>query len=267
MASIETGDVSAAHGAGGGTVRRSWLEACGVLVVGLAILAAATTTATFAAVQFDVWADFETPRAYRAGALQALTTARLGAFFAVFQTTALLLTWAAVRLYSRDRRALLSFAMPHGGAATVLKSIAGLLLLASAYASAVFAIDQGALLGDVQPFAELVQSGSWWILLITAAIGAPIAEETLFRGLMYGVLRNSPAGAIGAGLVTALVWASVHAQYSAYGLGAIFLIGLYLAWVREKTGSLLVPMLCHGIYNASIVCALLLVPVSAFHAG
>jgi uncharacterized protein len=246
---------------------RSWSQAFGVLIIGLAILGAATAAATFAATQFDAWADFETPRAYRAGALETLTTARLGLFFAAFQLTALLLTWAAVRLFSRDRTKLLPFAGPHVGVAIALKAVAGVLALAAVYAAAVFSIDQGALLGDVRPFAKIVQAGSWWTLLLTAAVGAPLAEEALFRGLMYGVLRDSPVGALGAGVATAFVWASVHAQYSVYGLGAIFLIGLYLAWMRERTGSLIVPMLCHGVYNASIVLALLFLPANAFHAG
>ena len=60
----------------------------------------------------------------------------------------------------------------------------------------------------------------------------------------------------GAALVTAVMWALLHANYSVYGLVAITLIGLYLAWLRERTGTLLTPIVCHGAYNSLIVLAL-----------
>jgi membrane protease YdiL (CAAX protease family) len=246
---------------------RTWLEAVAVFAATLAILAVATVAGTGMAGLFDIWADIGTPRAYSAGTLEALSTARLGAFLATFQMTALVLALAAARLFRGDSRAFLALARPEGGARGALKSIVALMLLAGCYASAVFAVDQGALLGDVQLFSDMLHARTWWMVLLAAAIGAPIAEETLFRGLMYGILRSSPVGKIGAALVTSAVWASVHAQYSVYGLGAIFLIGLYLAWVREKTASIVTPMLCHGVYNAGIVLALMLAPDGAFAPG
>ena len=79
-------------------------------------------------------------------------------------------------------------------------------------------------------------------MVLAAGVGAPLAEECLFRGLLYGALRRSPLGAIGAAVVTAVMWALLHTSYSVYGLVAITLIGLYLAYVRERTGTLLTPM-------------------------
>ncbi len=250
-----------------GVSRRSWLQAMAALGLGLAILIAATLAGSAAAVIFDRWVDIDTPRAYSAGALEAFSTARLGAFLATFQLAALCLTLLASRLFAGDRIQLMGLRMPAGGILGVAKFILGLMGLAMAYASLVFAVDHGALLGDVKPFAAMMHSATWWMVLVAAAIGAPIAEETLFRGMLYGVLRESPVGQIGAAAVTAFVWASVHAQYSVYGLGAIFLIGLYLAWVREQTGSIIAPMLCHGVYNGCIVLALMFAPEAAFQVG
>lgn len=248
-------------------LRRSWWQAAAVLCVGVLILVVATLAGSAVAHQFDAWVDLDTPRAYHAGALEALSTARLGVFLATFQTAALSLTLLASRLFGGSHIQLMGLLLPPAGMASILKFVGGLMVLAAIYASVVFAVDHGALLGDVKPFATMMQSDTWWMVLMAAAIGAPLAEETLFRGLMYGVLRASPVGAIGGALVTALVWASVHAQYSVYGLGAIFLIGLYLAWVREKTGSIVAPILCHGVYNGMIVLALMLAPETVFQAG
>jgi uncharacterized protein len=249
-----------------GDLRRSWWQAGAVLCAGVLILVAATLAGSAVAHYFDAWADIDTPRAYRAGALEALSTARLGVFLATFQTVALSLTLLVSRLFGGTHIQLMALVLPPAGVGSVLKFVGGLIALAAIYASAVFAVDHGALMGDVKPFAAMMQADTWWMVLMAAAIGAPIAEETLFRGLMYGVLRASPVGAIGGALVTAFVWASVHAQYSVYGLGAIFLIGLYLAWVREKTGSIVAPILCHGVYNGMIVLALMAAPETAFQA-
>jgi membrane protease YdiL (CAAX protease family) len=233
----------------------------------LTILAVATVAGAAVTWLFDIWADIDTPRAYVAGTLEALSTARLGAFLATFQVSALALTLLAARLFQGDHKVFLALAVPTGGLRQAANSVVVLMLLAGCYASAVFTVDQGALLGDVQLFSDMLHARTWWMVLLAAAVGAPIAEETLFRGLMYGILRASPVGKIGAALVTAAVWASVHAQYSIYGLGAIFLIGLYLAWVREKSASIIAPMLCHGVYNAGIVLALMLAPDGAFAPG
>lgn len=72
-------------------------------------------------------------------------------------------------------------------------------------------------------------------------------------GLLFGALRPSPLGFTGAAVVTAVTWALLHANYSPYGVAAITLIGLYLAWLRERTGSLLTPIVCHGAYNSLII--------------
>jgi uncharacterized protein len=243
---------------------RSWLEAIAVLAAGLAVLALATLAGSAAASVFDTWVDIGAPRAYRAGTLEALSTMRLGAFLATFQLAAVVLTLWTARMFRGDHVAFMALSPLAGGVRSAAKWVGLMMLLACGYAAAVFTVDQGALLGDVKPFADIMHSRTWWIVFLAATVGAPIAEEALFRGLMFGVLKSSPIGGVGAGLVSAFVWASVHAQYSVYGLGAIFLIGLYLAWVREKTGSLIAPMLCHGVYNASIIVALMLAPESVF---
>jgi membrane protease YdiL (CAAX protease family) len=136
-----------------------------------------------------------------------------------------------------------------------------LLALASVFTVIVYKMARNALLNDLLLFRDMLATRAWWGVALAAVVGAPIAEELVFRGLMYGVLRASPVGAVAGAVITAAAWAGVHAQYTIYGMTAIFLIGLYLAWVREKTGSVLAPMVCHAIYNASVLAVLLLAPV------
>lgn len=236
--------------------------AAAALILGLATLGAAGVGAAF-----DRAIGINEPAAWPAGSLESLTTTRLALFLFAFQAATLALVAAAARVFRHGGVPLLPLAMPPGGMATLIASMVALLALASAYGAFVFMLDRGALVADVKPFAELMRTRTWWLMLIAAAIGAPLAEEFLFRGFLFGVLRASPAGLAGAVLVTAAFWAALHAQYSLYGLGAIFLIGVYLGWLRHKTGSLIAPMACHGMYNALVVLALSAAPDTAFQAA
>ena len=58
----------------------------------------------------------------------------------------------------------------------------------------------------------------------------------------------------------------VNNFWSVY-VAAITLIGIYLALVREKTGTLLVPIVCHGVYNSMIVLMLAFAPDSSVVTG
>jgi tetratricopeptide (TPR) repeat protein len=77
-------------------------------------------------------------------------------------------------------------------------------------------------------------------------IVGPMAEEILFRGLMYGALekRLHVAGAI---LMSSLVFALAHLQV--VHILPIFCLGIALGWARWKSGSLGLPILLHVLNN------------------
>ncbi|MBX9683702.1 MAG: CPBP family intramembrane metalloprotease [Hyphomicrobium sp.] len=260
----ESGDFLPRQADAGGV---SWAQAAAVILAVAAIVAVAAVCASAAAYGFDRWTGLGSPRAYRPGELEDLTTARLAMFLIAFQLTSVVLGLAVGAIVQATTRApdgatasLLSFRKPRGGWRTLATSVALLLLLATGYGAAIFLHDPASMVHDVGPFAGLVRTNSWWLIVLAAAIGAPIAEELVFRGVLFGALRASPAGPVLAALVSATMWASLHVSYSIYGLAAIFLIGLYLARVRQTTGSLLAPIACHGFYNAAIILALMSVP-------
>ena len=85
------------------------------------------------------------------------------------------------------------------------------------------------------------------LTLIAAAIVAPLVEETLFRGFLYGGLRGR-IGVVGAMLVSTLFFTALH--FSIDQFIPIFVLGLFLAWLYEKTGSLYPGMLLHAVNNA-----------------
>jgi membrane protease YdiL (CAAX protease family) len=217
-------------GAARAVMVRTWPETLGVVVAAVAILAVATGAGTAASEGLDWYAGIGSAQAHAPGALQAYIALRLAVFLAAFQLSALVLTFAASRHFQGDRVAFMALRRPLSGFRDITRYAGLLMVMAAVYGG------------------------------VVATIGAPVVEETVFRGLMYGVLRESPVGIFGAAGITALFWAALHAQYSVYGLIGIGLIGLYLAWAREQTGSLLTPIVCHAIYNGTIVVALMLLP-------
>lgn len=82
--------------------------------------------------------------------------------------------------------------------------------------------------------------------LITGAVVAPLAEEPLFRGLVLaGLAQRVPFAA--AAVVSSLLFALTH------GVGVlapIFALGLGLAYLYRRTGTLWAPILAHALVNA-----------------
>jgi membrane protease YdiL (CAAX protease family) len=247
---------------------QSWKSVAGTVVAGIAIVVLAAGASYGAATAFDIWSQIHEPRAFAPGELEDLLTGRIAASLFAFQAV----TIALVVMVNGYRRrtvgtGFLSFAMPRGGIRTLMLAVVALIALATCFASLVFAYNPDALHHDLQPFSEMMRSRTWWLIFLAAGVGAPLAEELLFRGLIFGGLRPSPLGFTGATLVTSLSWAMLHANYSIYGLGAITLIGLYLAWLRERTGSLLAPIVCHGSYNSLIILLMVLAPNGSLGSG
>ena len=261
--SVFLGDRTLSRGPPAGT----WSSAALVLAVALAIVLIAAAAGFGAAAAFDAWARIDEPRAFAAGEIPALLTARVSFSLVAFQCITVLLVFVAnVRLRLPDTW-FIRFGMPRGGITTLFIAVLTLLALAAIYGGLIYAFDKEAFGHDIGSFAELTKSRTWWLLLLAAGVGAPLAEECLFRGLLYGALRRTPFGLAGAALVTAVMWALLHANYSVYGLVAITLIGLYLALLRERTGTLLTPIVCHGAYNSLIVLALAFAPDSFLSVG
>ncbi|MBE6148451.1 MAG: CPBP family intramembrane metalloprotease [Firmicutes bacterium] len=82
-------------------------------------------------------------------------------------------------------------------------------------------------------------------ILVTALLPA-IAEEILFRGVIFNSF-NKKYGAMVAILVSALIFGVYHMNWL-QGLFA-FILGLSLAYVYLKSGSLFVPIILHFINN------------------
>jgi uncharacterized protein len=85
---------------------------------------------------------------------------------------------------------------------------------------------------------------------IAGVVMAPIWEEVFFRGFLLEGIRRSALGPIGAVLITSLVWAIIHLQYDAYGIGTIFVGGLLFGTVKLRTGSTSLTIALHALWGA-----------------
>lgn len=85
--------------------------------------------------------------------------------------------------------------------------------------------------------------------LLVSGLIAPVCEEVFFRGYLLGVFARQ--GRLQACVMTALLFAAVH------GLGmntlVYALLGLALAAVVLRTGSVFASVLVHMAYNATLV--------------
>lgn len=89
---------------------------------------------------------------------------------------------------------------------------------------------------------------------IFAVIIAPVAEEFIFRGLIYSGLKKLgwPKGAwLGASALFALI------HFSAPIFLPLFVLALALTWLYERTEGLLAPMVAHSLFNAANLIILL----------
>jgi uncharacterized protein len=95
-----------------------------------------------------------------------------------------------------------------------------------------------------------------WLVVLAIVVFAPIAEELFFRGIVFNAWLRE-AGRRRAYVGSAALFAVIH--FSLVSLLPIFLLGLALAWVYQRTGSLLASIAMHATVNGiSVIVALAL---------
>jgi len=83
-------------------------------------------------------------------------------------------------------------------------------------------------------------------LVVVACAAIPALEETLFRGIVYRALRATWSPLFAA-FASALIFAVGHMSW--VGFLPYLLIGLMLAWLYERSGTLLAPAVAHSTFN------------------
>ena len=108
---------------------------------------------------------------------------------------------------------------------------------------------------DLQPqyYEEMLRSATripdFLVILVVGSILAPLSEELFYRGMIYPVFRKHLGpmwGAILAGLVFGL------AHWDLWRTLPLALGGIGLCYIYEKSGSILVSVVAHGVWNGVI---------------
>lgn len=94
--------------------------------------------------------------------------------------------------------------------------------------------------------ATALYSASMGMQILCLGILAPIAEELVFRGLMYRRMRED-TGFVAAVIYSAAVFGLFHGNLVQMIYGTV--MGLMLAYVCEKYGSVLAPIIAHITAN------------------
>ncbi|HEV2436297.1 MAG TPA: type II CAAX endopeptidase family protein [Verrucomicrobiae bacterium] len=96
----------------------------------------------------------------------------------------------------------------------------------------------------------LTTAQAWWLRaylgVFTVAI-APVAEEFIFRGMLYPAIKQAGWPRL-AWVGVSFLFALIH--WDAAAFLPLFLLALVLTWLYEKTDSLLAPITAHAFFNA-----------------
>jgi membrane protease YdiL (CAAX protease family) len=105
---------------------------------------------------------------------------------------------------------------------------------------------------DVQmpeAFIQFILSTPTWLALLSMVVAAPIMEEFIFRGFLFSQLRNTRLGGWGAIITTSFLWTVIHFQYETMILYVLFILGIFLGYLRYKYNSLYLVIGIHALNN------------------
>jgi membrane protease YdiL (CAAX protease family) len=91
------------------------------------------------------------------------------------------------------------------------------------------------------------------LIILLAVSVAPLTEEFFFRFFLYGVMKRYFGRSVGV-LANAFLFAVVHAHLPS--LAPLFVLGACLTIAYEWSGSILVSMTMHALFNALALTAL-----------
>jgi membrane protease YdiL (CAAX protease family) len=147
-------------------------------------------------------------------------------------------------------------------AAFALVTVVSLIVLQQIlfYLSAQFGAAPGDASEDLERLRKFFRSDEPTTLLLMALLAvvfAPLAEEFVFRGMLFAAFQNTRLGVVGSAVVLSALWSIMHWGYSSQNLVALFCLGLLFAYIVWRTGSLWPAIVGHAANNSVAVLALM----------
>jgi membrane protease YdiL (CAAX protease family) len=168
-------------------------------------------------------------------------------------------TWILIPLFLRRHqigwREALGFRGPNPVRACLLAALALVLILPTAlllqYISAWALTQMGWPPEDEMAVTVLAGAKTWWLRaylgVFTVAI-APVAEEFIFRGMLFPLIKQFGWPRL-AWLGVSFLFALIH--WNAATFVPLFALALALTWLYDKTDNLLAPITAHALFNAA----------------
>ena len=99
-------------------------------------------------------------------------------------------------------------------------------------------------------YLELYETSVYPVIFwLAVVVMAPLFEEIFFRGFMFRGISASRLGAPGAVLITAFIWAVIHAQHDAFLIAYIFVLGIVFGMARARHRSVYLTIALHAVVN------------------
>lgn len=108
-------------------------------------------------------------------------------------------------------------------------------------------------------FSSVAGFGDKIAAFVALVVLAPVLEEVIFRGFLYGRLREN-YGVIISSVVTSLVFGLAHMQVNV-GI-VVFVLSLFMCYLRERFDSVWPTVLLHALKNGLAFVLLFMVQVS-----
>jgi hypothetical protein len=103
----------------------------------------------------------------------------------------------------------------------------------------------------------LTDATSMWTVVylgVFAVVIAPVAEEFIFRGMLFPFVKRLGFPRL-AWFGVSFLFALIH--FNAPTFVPLFVLALALTWLYEKTDNLLAPITAHALFNAANLAVLL----------
>lgn len=97
------------------------------------------------------------------------------------------------------------------------------------------------------------------LMFFSLVILAPLVEEVTIRGVALGCLLGRGVPTLAAIILQAAAFTLLHMQYTLAGLVPVFILGLFIGWLRVASKSILVPIAAHAAVNMQAFAVLVLV--------
>ena len=97
----------------------------------------------------------------------------------------------------------------------------------------------------------IARANSWWLrgyLAFFAVVLAPVAEEFIFRGVLFPFVKQLGWPKL-AWFGVSFLFAAVHVNVALFM--PLFVLALVFAWLYEKTDCLLAPIAAHSLFNTT----------------